>query len=168
MRGLDGNIVDPDQSMMYTKRKLHQLSMSNTVTATGVSGTSTTTTADSSSQTQHIPKFPSEGWSTLLSKTSWLVDGPTVFSSLSKAESWTLDLDFLGDFRFLAEADFHSKIDGTALSWSVRIPDRDTLKSASLKCLEHTRVFSFILKCRPMSLRIARIHSSQIFSPSEI
>ena len=68
MRGLDGNIVDPDQSMMYTKRKLHQLSMSNTVTATGVSGTSTTTTAGSSGQTQHIPKFPSEGWSTLLSK----------------------------------------------------------------------------------------------------
>ena len=112
--------------------------------------------------------FPSPSGSALSSKTSWVVDGPAVFSSLSKAESWTLDLDFLGDFRFLAEADFHSKIDGTALSRSVRIPDRDTLKSASLKCLEHTRVFSFILKCRPMSLRIARIHSSQIFSPTEI
>ena len=59
-RGLEGNIVDPDESMMYTKRKLHQLHMDSTTTSTSMPSTS----LGPSTQTKHTPKFPTDGWGT--------------------------------------------------------------------------------------------------------
>ena len=53
-RGLEGNIVDPDKSMMYTKRKLQQLRMATTTMATSMPSTS----SDISTPTKHTPKFP--------------------------------------------------------------------------------------------------------------
>ena len=66
-RGLDGNIVDPDESLVYTKRKLHLLSSTREIT-------STTDTSDSELPTSSSvlgepkPKFPSSGWSVSLDK----------------------------------------------------------------------------------------------------
>ena len=63
-RGLEGNIVDPDKSEMYTKCKLQKLRMATTTTVTSMPNTS----SGSSTQTKHIPKFPTDGWGTSLSK----------------------------------------------------------------------------------------------------
>jgi hypothetical protein len=60
-RGLEGNIVDPDES---TKRKLHQLHMDSTTTSTSMPSTS----LGPSTQTKHTAKFPTDGWGTSLSK----------------------------------------------------------------------------------------------------
>ena len=58
--------MDPDKSMMYSKRKLHQLRMAYTTTAaTNVSDLPST---GSTQQTERTPKFPTEGWGTSLSK----------------------------------------------------------------------------------------------------
>jgi hypothetical protein len=61
---LEGNIVDPDESMMYTKRKLHQLHMASTTTSTSMPSTS----LGPLTQTKHTLKFPTDGWGTSLSK----------------------------------------------------------------------------------------------------
>ena len=66
-RGLEGNVVDPDESMMYTKRKLHQLHMASTTTSTSIPSTS----LGPSTQTKHAPKFPTDGCGTSLSKASF-------------------------------------------------------------------------------------------------
>ena len=62
IRGLEGNIVDPDDSMMYIKRKLHQLRMASTTTSTSMPSTC----LRSSTQTKHTPKFPADGWDILV------------------------------------------------------------------------------------------------------
>ena len=63
-KGLEGNVVDPDESMMYTKRKPHQLYMASTTTSTSMPSTS----LGPSTQTKHTPKFPTDGCGTSLSK----------------------------------------------------------------------------------------------------
>ena len=65
-RGLEHNIVDPDESMVYTKRKLHKLAK-----ASESSSTSTASSSDqpsTSAQRKPIPKFPVEGWDISLAK----------------------------------------------------------------------------------------------------
>ena len=59
-RGLEHNIVDLDESMVYTKRKLHKMAK-----ASESSSTSTASSSDqpsTSAQRKPIPKFPVEGW----------------------------------------------------------------------------------------------------------
>ena len=65
-RGLEHNIVDPDESMVYTKRKLYKL-----VKASESSSTSTASSSNqpsTSAQRKRIPKFPVEGWDISLAK----------------------------------------------------------------------------------------------------
>lgn len=56
---MDQNIVDPDDNLVYTKRKLRQLSGGSEVT---------TFDGDDSSAEAHTPKVPENGWGTSLEK----------------------------------------------------------------------------------------------------
>ena len=70
-RNLHQCIVDLDENMIYTRRKLHFLRSSNSVgesSNAGIQSSSDTAASSNTLTTAQVPKFPAEGWEISLEK----------------------------------------------------------------------------------------------------